>query len=113
MVRAQQDSIKALLNTTTFYVFPSLSPDAAEQYFAQQKYERSANTTPTDDDRDGKVNEDPFEDINKDGWITSVRIEDPSGKWKTHPADERVMVLANQEKGEQGKYKRWLCSEGL
>ncbi len=29
------DSIKALLNKTTFYVFPNMSPDATEQYFAK------------------------------------------------------------------------------
>ena len=108
---AQKDSIRNLLNTSSFYVFPSVSPDAADQYFAQQKYERSANATPTDDDRDGKINEDPFEDLNKDGWITWVRIEDPTGKWKTHPADDRIMVIANQEKGEQGKYI--LIPEGI
>ena len=28
------DSIKALLSKTTFYVFPNMSPDAMEQYFA-------------------------------------------------------------------------------
>lgn len=108
---AQKDSVMNLLNTTAFYVFSSVSPDAAEQYFAQQKYERSANSTPTDDDRDGKINEDPFEDLNNDGLITLVRIEDASGKWKTHPADDRVMVLANPEKGEQGKYI--LIPEGI
>jgi len=106
----QKDSIKDLLNTAAFYVFPSLSPDAAEQYFARPRYERSANSTPTDDDRDGGVNEDPFEDLNNDGLITTVRIEDPAGKWKTHPADERVLVMANAEKGERGKYI--LISEG-
>lgn len=111
MALAQQDSIKSLLNSTAFYVFPSLSPDAAEQFFARMKYERCANATPTDDDRDGKVNEDPFEDLNNDGWITCVRIEDPSGKWKTHPADDRVMVMANPEKGESGKYI--VISEGV
>src|SRR6267142_2999431 len=106
----QKDSIKDLLNTAAFYVFPSLSPDAAEQYFARPRYERSANSTPTDDDRDGGVNEDPFEDLNNDGLITTVRIEDPAGKWKTHPADERVLVMANADKGERGKYI--LISEG-
>ena len=110
LANSQKDSIKNLLNTTTFYVFPSLSPDAAEQYFASVKYERSANATPTDDDRDGKINEDPFEDMNSDGQISMIRIEDPAGKWKTHPADNRIMILANLEKGEQGKYM--LVTEG-
>jgi len=101
---AKADSIKQLLATTTFYVFPNMSPDASEQYFASLRYERSGNASATDDDRDGKVNEDGFEDLNGDGIITQVRIEDPTGKWKTHPADPRIMVLANLEKGERGKY---------
>src|SRR5689334_15945960 len=59
LANAAKDSIKALLNSTTFYVFPNVSPDATEQYFAKVKYERSANASSTDDDRDGKMNEDP------------------------------------------------------
>lgn len=110
VANAAKDSIKNLLNTTTFYVFPNVSPDASEQYFAKLRYERSGNASATDDDRDGKINEDPFEDLNNDGMITMVRIEDPTGRWKTHPADPRIMVMANVEKGEQGKYL--LITEG-
>lgn len=108
---ASKDSIKSLLASTTFYVFPNVSPDASEQYFAAIKYERSGNASATDDDRDGKVNEDGFDDLNKDGMITMVRVEDPTGRWKTHPADPRIMVMANVEKGETGKYL--LFTEGI
>ena len=104
LANAQKDSIKNLLNTTTFYIFPNVSPDASAQYFAKLRYERSGNASATDDDRDGKINEDPYEDLNNDGVITMVRVEDPTGKWRTHPADSRIMVMANMEKGEQGKY---------
>jgi hypothetical protein len=110
LANAQKDSIKSLLASTTFYVFANVSPDATEQYFAKVKYERSGNATPTDDDRDGKINEDPFEDLNNDGLISMVRIEDPTGKWITHPADPRIMIQANAEKGEKGKYV--LLTEG-
>ena len=111
LANAQKDSIKSLLASTTFYVFANVSPDATEQYFAQVKYERSGNATPTDDDRDGKINEDPFEDLNNDGLISMVRIEDPTGKWIVHPADPRIMIQANAEKGEKGKYV--LLTEGV
>jgi hypothetical protein len=111
LANAQKDSIKSLLASTTFYVFANVSPDATEQYFAKVKYERSGNATPTDDDRDGKINEDPFEDLNNDGLISMVRIEDPTGKWITHPADPRIMIQANAEKGEKGKYV--LLTEGV
>ena len=110
LASAGTDSVKTLLANTTFYVFPNVSPDATEQYFAKMKYERLGNTTATDDDRDGKPNEDPFEDMNNDGQITWIRIEDQTGKWKTHPADPRILVMANIEKGEQGRYN--LISEG-
>lgn len=111
LAKAQSDSIKMLLTSTTFYIFPNVSPDATEQYFAKVKYERSANANPTDDDRDGKVNEDPFEDLNNDGLITLVRVEDATGKWISHPADARILIPANAEKGEKGKYV--LISEGI
>ncbi len=110
LASAQKDSVKNLLASTTFYVFPNMSPDATEQYFAALKYERSGNAFATDDDRDGKLNEDPFEDLNGDGLVTMIRVEDPTGKWKTHPADARVMVMASGDKGERGNYM--LLTEG-
>ncbi len=93
------------LDNTTFYVFPNMSPDATEQYFASLKYERSGNAKATDDDRDGRNGEDPFEDLNGDGLITMMRVEDATGDWIMHPADDRVMIKANKGKGEKGAYK--------
>lgn len=101
----------SVLDHTTFYVFPNMSPDATEQYFAKLKYERSGNAKQTDDDRDGKLNEDPFEDLNGDGIVTWMRVEDATGDWITHPADSRVMIKANKTEGEKGKYK--IFTEGM
>jgi len=111
LANSDNDSIKLLLSTTTFYIFPNMSPDATEQYFANLKYERLGNDNNTDDDRDWKVNEDPFEDLNNDGMITLVRVRDPAGEWKTHTTDNRVMVKAGIEKGEFGSYR--IFSEGI
>jgi len=105
------DSIKALLAKTTFYVFPNLSPDAVEQYFASVKYERSGNATETDDDRDGTLNEDGFDDLDKNGKITWMRIESPIGDYRVHPDDPRILIKADPSKGEKGQYL--LISEGL
>ena len=104
------DSIKALLNKTTFYIFPNLSPDAMEQYFASLQYERRGNATVTDDDRDGKQNEDGYDDLDGDGKITWMRIESPIGEYKEHPDDARILIKADASKGEKGKYL--LISEG-
>lgn len=105
------DSIKALLAKTTFYVFPNMSPDAMEQYFATFKYERQGNAVQTDDDRDGKLNEDGYDDLDGNGKITWLRIESPIGDYKTHPDDERILIKADLTKGEKGKYL--LLSEGI
>jgi hypothetical protein len=98
------DSIKNRLAKTTYYVFPNMSPDAMEQYFGKLKYERNGNASETDDDRDGKLNEDGFDDLDGNGKITMMRIESPLGDYKLHPDDPRVLVKADATKGEKGKY---------
>jgi len=105
------DSIKTLLNKQTFYVFPNMSPDATEQYFAKVKNQRSGNATKTDDDRDGKINEDGAEDLDGNGKITVMRIEDTTGKYKLNTDDPRSLLLADATKGENGKYI--LLPEGI
>lgn len=105
------DSIKTLLNKQTFYVFPNMSPDATEQYFTKVKAERSGNATKTDDDRDGSTNEDDFDDLDGNGKITSMRILDPTGKYKFNSDDPRSLLPADPGKGETGKYI--LLTEGI
>lgn len=105
------DSIRNRLSKTTYYVFPNMSPDAMEQYFAKLKYERNGNATETDDDRDGKLNEDGFDDLDGNGKITMMRIESPIGEYKINPDDARTLVKADASKGEKGKYM--LLTEGF
>ena len=53
---------KDVLDKTTFYIFPNMSPNASKQYFSSIKYHKLGNAKKTDDDRDGLFNEDPLED---------------------------------------------------
>ncbi len=106
-----QQDVRALLDSVTFYIVPDVSPDARAQFFAPLRYERFGNANPSDLDRDGRIGEDPYDDLNGDGLITLMRIKDPTGKWIKHPDDERVMVKANMEKGERGQYL--VFSEGV
>ena len=99
------------LDKTTFYIFPNMSPNATENYFSSVKHYNNGNAKNTDDDRDGDVNEDPFDDLNKDGMITMMRIEDVTGDYIKLKEDERILVKADKNKGELGKYK--LISEGI
>lgn len=93
------------------HIFPNMNPDASEQYFSSLKYERSVNAKDTDLDRDGRMSEDPYDDLNDDGMITLMRIENATGDWAAHSEDSRVMVKANPLSGEIGSYK--LFTEGL
>jgi hypothetical protein len=93
-----------------FHIFPNLNPDASEQYFSSVRYKRSVNSKPTDLDRDGVTSEDPYDDLNGDGQITMMRIQDATGSWILHPDDERVMIEADPLKSQQGAYR--LLTEG-
>lgn len=92
------------LEKTTFYIFPNMSPDAYEQYHAALKYERRGNAVAMDHDRDGKAGESGYSDLNGDGMITWMRIEDSMGEWMVSKEDDRVLVKADRSKGEAGKY---------
>ncbi|MEQ9280870.1 MAG: M14 family metallopeptidase [Balneola sp.] len=102
---ANTEETKALLASTTFYVFPQINPDAATQYFNKLKYERDGNMTSTDADRDGFYDEDGFDDLNGDNFITMMRVADKTGSWTMHKDDPRVMVKADADNGEKGSYK--------
>lgn len=93
------------LEATTFYIFPNMSPDAYEQYHAALKYERRGNAVAADHDRDGTPNDNGYTDLNGDGLITWMRVEDPMGDWMISKEDERVLVKADRSKGEAGKYR--------
>ncbi|MES2576318.1 MAG: M14 family metallopeptidase [Bacteroidota bacterium] len=105
------DKLSKILEEKTIYFVPSVNPDAIDSAFATIKKEKSGNDTKTDDDRDGKIGEDPFEDLNKDGLITQLRIEDITGNFIESPEDSRVLIKADPTKNQVGKYV--LISEGI
>ncbi len=111
LASSAEENVRNLLDSVSFYIFPDMSPDAREQYFRTPRYERLGNANPTDLDRDGRIGEDGYDDLNSDGLITMMRVKDPTGEWIKHPDDERVMVKARREKGEIGEYL--LFSEGI
>jgi len=92
------------LEKTTFYIFPNMSPDAYAQYHAALKYERRGNAALMDHDRDGTAGDNGYSDLNGDGLITWMRVEDPLGDYKISPEDDRVLVKADRSKGENGTY---------
>jgi len=97
-------AVKERLDNHVFYVFPRLNPDGAEFMFAGDRGGRRTNTRAYDDDNDGRVDEDGPDDLNGDGLITVMRVADPSGAYRVHPDEPRLMKKAEAAKGESGDY---------
>jgi hypothetical protein len=92
-----------VLDRVAFYVVPSMNPDSRDYYIHKAADPNSPRTgwVPVDDDHDGLFDEDPAEDLDGDGSITTMRKRDPNGNMKTSPDDPRVMVPVKPgEKGE-------------
>ncbi len=106
-----EPELRELLKSFTVYVIPRPHPDASEAFFAALHHERSGNARPQDDDRDGRLDEDPAEDLDGDGAITWMRIYDPAGDRMAHPADSSILIEVRRRDDEQGSFR--LLSEGI
>ncbi|MDH4044098.1 MAG: M14 family metallopeptidase [Gemmatimonadota bacterium] len=104
LLAGTDSSAATVLNTQVVYIVPRLNPDAAEGMFAAVKQDRRRNALAFDDDNDGRVDEDPAEDLDGDGLITVMRKRDPAGEYMVHPDDARLMKLADATQGEAGGY---------
>ncbi len=62
-----------------------------------------SGTIPLDDDGDGEVGEDGYNDLNDDGHITQLRRRNPYGQWKEDPDDPRRMIRT--QPGEFGEWE--------
>jgi len=97
------DWITHLVQEHTFYVVPSINPDARDDFLhnANSAHSPRSGVVPRDDDGDGLVDEDRAVDLDGDGNITQMRKADPNGRWKTSPDDPRLMVACEpDEKGQ-------------
>ena len=80
---------------------PDASPDALE--LARAGKGDGRDLTPVDDDGDGRMDEDGPDDLDKDGKILEMLIEDPEGEW-TRSSDPRL--LARARPGDTPRYRR-------
>jgi hypothetical protein len=104
-------STKAWLDRVVVHVIPRLNADAPERFFLKPMTELTCTTRPVDDDHDGMMDEDGAEDINGDGVVTSMRVEDPDGDYILDATDPRVLIKVDKAKGERGAWR--LMSEGV
>jgi murein tripeptide amidase MpaA len=104
-------TLTAVLDRATVYIAPLLNPDTAHYAFLSPLAERWTNARAMDDDFDGVADEDGPDDLNKDGFITQMRVKDPEGRYIPDPKEPRLMRLADPQRGEKGVYS--LYTEGL
>lgn len=95
---------KLITENKTFYIIPNGNPDVMDAFFAKVKYEKSGNAQVTDDNRNGKIADDIFEDLNNDGLITAIRVESKIGNYVVNPEDNRLMQLADAGKNQTGTH---------
>ncbi len=104
------EKIKKLLDATTLHVWPRLNPDAARRFFTKPRLETATSDQPADDDHDGLKDEDGPDDLNGDGLIAWMRVEDSDGEYILDPVEPRLLLKADPIKGERGRWR--YLSEG-
>ncbi len=104
--------ITELVDTRVFYILPSVNPDGRSHWFDNPNTSSSSRTgkKPTDNDYDGLYDEDGYDDLDGDGWITSMWRKDPNGRYRRSNKDPRIFERVGRD--EKGDYTR-LGSEGI
>lgn len=100
--------VTQLLDEYVVYVLPRITVDGSEMYLTTPHYLRSSTRRyPYEEDREGLYPD----DIDNDGIIRQMRIENPNGTWKVSDKDPRVM--RRREPDDVGGKYYHLVSEGL
>lgn len=99
------------LEKRSYYIIPCGNPDAAGRYFDKVKSINPGNDLPTNNDLDDQADEDGYDDLNGDGYITQMRLKHPEGTMIIAENEPRLMRKADKDKGEAGIYK--IYTEGL
>ena len=81
-----------LLEQVAFYIIPRINPDGAEFCVTTNGTSRSRLDT-----SEKCANTLYQSDVNGDGMILKMRIENPNGAWAKNPNDPRLMVLRTAE----------------
>jgi len=83
------DLVTRLLDEQAFYVLPRLSPDGAERYLTTPHTLRATpRPWPEPEPEPGLQPE----DVDGDGNILQMRVEDENGEWRASEKDARLMV---------------------
>lgn len=98
-----KDSLSALLQDRSIWIVPLLNPDAYQRNIAAGHW-LSGNARIIDNDRDGRIDEDPAQDLNNDGIIAQMRVATPGGSYIAHERYPDYLVASAHDKGQKGVY---------
>jgi hypothetical protein len=104
--------INQLLKDKTFYIVPTINPDARDNYMKEPNTPHSPRSgmLVLDNDGDGEAGEDGFDDLNGDNHITYMIRKSPTGRFIKDSQDQRKLIRVAAE--EQGEYEM-LGFEGI
>lgn len=98
------ESVRKSIDEYVYYIIPRMNPDGAEMMFGSIKRVAKTNLSPYDSDNDGRIDEDGPDDLNKDGFITMMRVKDENGLYMIDQDEPRLLKKADPKKGESGIY---------
>jgi murein tripeptide amidase MpaA len=84
-----EDLPTRLLDEQAFYVLPRLSPDGAERYLTTAFTLRATPRPWPEPEEESGLHP---EDVDGDGNILQMRVEDENGEWRVSEKDPRLMV---------------------
>ncbi len=72
--------VTSIVDNKAAYLVPNMNPDGSDHYLHTPESLRST-VRPYDSDGDGRLDEDPNEDLDGDGYCRQMRWKDPDGQW--------------------------------
>lgn len=93
------EKLTKLMDERAFYMLPMENPDGRAVWFegpATPHFLRGG-VLPTDNDHDGAYDEDPADDLDGDGHITTMWKRDPLGRYKRDPKDDRFFIRVERD----------------
>jgi murein tripeptide amidase MpaA len=85
----EDELVTRALDTRVFYVIPRVNPDGAEHGLEERRFIRSSmRPYPREEQEDGLR----VQDLDGDGRVLDMRVEDSNGPWRGHPDAPKLLV---------------------